>query len=586
MGARPIPEQLQRKSLSLYYDSGYNHRQIHKVLGTNIYHILELNNSPTKTILRREKVLSHIPSDHQILRLYRHKGLSAPQIAEIYSPEEGRVTTLIQEQITASLKRNGIRSTHRPRKKYTCTQCKSHTAGVRYNFGLPFCSPICQADWLASNTDEDFLCTTPIFYVYALVTPIAISVNSGKNLQLSPGDYFYIGKGHGDRAYGHEKPNSGNLIKLQIIRQIREEGYKSEVIKLVDRVSEREAFEQEIRWIDKIGIENLANVNHGGLGEKATEDIKRSISWAVREAYKDPEVKQRLINSVRERTSTPEWKKAHEEGMKNYHQNYPWARILWRLFDNHHRFSASFPPFIQKEMKELYSDYLDGKIIGKEIFPSKDLAEILVGKLPMLNRRLERCVRFCYTVKGMSIKQIQEDLWLTPKRVGDIVRKIQNKELQDKVSKFIGNDLEKIVLHLYQEEKVPSIGVINEKVRHLIKEMLGRDYPCGSEKDSYRSLLKKEIGNILGRNGLTSKQGKPPLTGYTEPYQLTERMEIFCDAILEGFPIQVAGQATTPPAGPQQIDRWLHCEAIRKYLIQNHVMKTTELRPFLRKLKN
>lgn len=83
------------------------------------------------------------------------------------------------------------------------------------------------------------------FYIY-----IHIKLNNGKP--------FYVGKGKSNRAYSIKGRNN------HWRRIVEKYGY--DIIIIEDNLSEKEAFELEIFWINRIGIDNLSNMTIGGNG--------------------------------------------------------------------------------------------------------------------------------------------------------------------------------------------------------------------------------------------------------------------------------------------------------------------------------
>ena len=62
--------------------------------------------------------------------------------------------------------------------------------------------------------------------------------------------------------------------------------------------------------------------------------------------------------------------------------------------------------------------------------------------------------------------------------------------------------------------------------------------------------------------------GKPPLDDFTDPEHLTPRMKQWAEAVNAGIDKYEAGKLVVPPAGEQQVDRWVTNEAMMKYLLE------------------
>lgn len=98
-----------------------------------------------------------------------------------------------------------------------------------------------------------------MFYVYA-------------HLRETDKSVFYIGKGSGDRAY---VKNGRNAMWNSVFKK-----HGCLVVILSEWECEEEAFKEEELLINKIGIENLTNMAHGGKGAKGVEFSKERKSRA------------------------------------------------------------------------------------------------------------------------------------------------------------------------------------------------------------------------------------------------------------------------------------------------------------------
>lgn len=126
------------------------------------------------------------------------------------------------------------------------------------------------------------------YYVYAYLDP------------RKPGKYFYdgldfcflyepfyIGKGSGFRFKNHIKESllKINTPKNNLIKKIINSGELPIIIKLTEGLSEDESLDKEMFIINKIGLQNLKNLTHGGEGlsgyvhkEETKEKIKNSLT--------------------------------------------------------------------------------------------------------------------------------------------------------------------------------------------------------------------------------------------------------------------------------------------------------------------
>jgi len=113
-----------------------------------------------------------------------------------------------------------------------------------------------------------------IFYVYCLI-------DSKTNMP------FYIGKGHGNRMYNHEKsvekskiPNNNKYL-FNKIKKIKNSGYNILYKKILENVDESTALKEEISQIKFFGRNNmgtgiLCNLTDGGDGIKNLSDESRN----------------------------------------------------------------------------------------------------------------------------------------------------------------------------------------------------------------------------------------------------------------------------------------------------------------------
>jgi len=113
------------------------------------------------------------------------------------------------------------------------------------------------------------------FYTYALCDPRKAGVYQYGNITLcfQP---FYIGKGHGKRAWAHLRDGryrraSGNPYKDRLIQKLLAAGSDPVILIINNNLTEDAAFEQEKALILTIGRSNLGtgpltNINDGGEG--------------------------------------------------------------------------------------------------------------------------------------------------------------------------------------------------------------------------------------------------------------------------------------------------------------------------------
>jgi len=85
----------------------------------------------------------------------------------------------------------------------------------------------------------------------------------------------------------------------------------------------------------------------------------------------------------------------------------------------------------------------------------------------------------------------------------------------------------------------------------------------------------------MGRKSLEIKKqergkGKPTLDSYTDPDQLNTRQKEFCDYLCDGISPSDAGELLTPPAGEQQVTRWVENIAIQTYIAQKGIVGVSD----------
>ena len=133
------------------------------------------------------------------------------------------------------------------------------------------------------------------FYVYELVNSL-------------DGKVFYVGKGSNNRLNHHvrnarKRISEGNLRKMRKILSIEKLGGKVFAEKLIENLSERDAFDIEELTIRRYGLENLTNLSYGGEGCHHTDETKKKI-------------KQSKLNS--DWRPTEEWLKHNSEAHKGH----------------------------------------------------------------------------------------------------------------------------------------------------------------------------------------------------------------------------------------------------------------------------
>ena len=100
----------------------------------------------------------------------------------------------------------------------------------------------------AGSLEPNAIDSSRAYYVYALFDP-----------RESPPRPFYIGKGVGDRMHDHAR-DEGESAKLDRIRAIEAEGHRYFTQRLVERLTETEAYKIELELISCFGLQSNGGV--------------------------------------------------------------------------------------------------------------------------------------------------------------------------------------------------------------------------------------------------------------------------------------------------------------------------------------
>lgn len=130
------------------------------------------------------------------------------------------------------------------------------------------------------------------FYVYAILDPRKKKKSTyyvDEHEIIFEYEPFYIGKGKKWRLTQHFYKCSlkKNTYKNNKILKIINEGYKPISIKIIEKLTEIEAYNLEIKVISSIGLQNLTNKTEGGVGQCSSSMIgnknpmfgKHPIPW-------------------------------------------------------------------------------------------------------------------------------------------------------------------------------------------------------------------------------------------------------------------------------------------------------------------
>lgn len=155
-----------------------------------------------------------------------------------------------------------------------------------------------------------------IYYVYVILNPL----KSGEyvfNKYKFMHEPFYVGKGKGSRLIETLNENK-NKFKVSVIKKIRKNGLKPNIIIIKDNITEKEAFNLERELISLIGRRDvgsglLTNFTDGGEGtsgiiqsKETIEKRKRSLK-KYRNYFKSDDFKEKMRESIKKRKLTPEY---------------------------------------------------------------------------------------------------------------------------------------------------------------------------------------------------------------------------------------------------------------------------------------
>lgn len=155
-----------------------------------------------------------------------------------------------------------------------------------------------------------------VYYVYVLLDPRKSGEFKYSSWKFNY-EPFYVGKGHGDRAYAHTEDNlyDRNVHKKRKIASIRRKGLDHLVLIQKDKLTEKQAFLLETKLVSDIGRHNfgegpLTNLTDGGdgvIGHKHSEETKEIIRQAGLGRKHSKETKEKLSDFAIERAKDPKY---------------------------------------------------------------------------------------------------------------------------------------------------------------------------------------------------------------------------------------------------------------------------------------
>jgi hypothetical protein len=148
-----------------------------------------------------------------------------------------------------------------------------------------------------------------IYYVYALIRP-------------DTNEIFYIGKGHGTRMYAHRYDFRGNTHRSNIIKKLKELGMEPVFKKLVENLSEDQAFEKEREYIAQYGrwpngpLTNKTDGGEGPKGRKLSPEHKAKLIEFHTGRKRPPETGARISAALKGIKRTPEQIERHAASLR------------------------------------------------------------------------------------------------------------------------------------------------------------------------------------------------------------------------------------------------------------------------------
>ncbi len=250
------------------------------------------------------------------------------------------------------------------------------------------------------------------FYVYVLARP--------------DGRPFYVGKGQGNRIYKHEIQAHGRCRcnKCNIIRKIWRNGGEVQRYKVLETSDEREAFEFERELIALYGRENLCNLTDGGEGKsgyRESPESKAKRVAALKNAYRNPEVKARHSAMIRRRWSEKSYRDRvalaiaeaqrtpEARASKGIISKAMWQRSEYRIQQNAAMRTAASKPEFREKMRRITFKVANSpehreqrSIRSRQMWSDFDQRNKLVIAMKAAQRKPERRAYYSETQKAYA----------------------------------------------------------------------------------------------------------------------------------------------------------------------------------------
>lgn len=119
---------------------------------------------------------------------------------------------------------------------------------------------------------------------------------------------YYVGKGSGSRVYSHRRIKTTKHPKDAITKYLLDKGFDfKDLFVIYPCKDEQSAYVLEERVISEIGLDNLTNIAHGGVGGcagikfKLSDEAKQKIRANTIKHFQDPEYKARHVAIMKAR---------------------------------------------------------------------------------------------------------------------------------------------------------------------------------------------------------------------------------------------------------------------------------------------
>jgi hypothetical protein len=204
------------------------------------------------------------------------------------------------------------------------------------------------------------------FYVYVYLDP-------RKEGEYNYGNYtfrfepFYVGKGKDKRCNVHlssYKKNSNGIFRGKLIHIMEDLKQRPYIFKLIENITEEQAFELEIYLIKLIGRKNLgfgplSNMTNGGdgfSGSVKTEEERRISSERMKQRWENKDFRECRSKDTKKQWETEEIRRARLESMNSIESKKKLSESLKKHWNNNISHKKLQSENMSNRMKELFKD--------------------------------------------------------------------------------------------------------------------------------------------------------------------------------------------------------------------------------------